>query len=265
MNIAGYTASVLIGISLGLIGGGGSILTVPVLVYLFSIDAVLATVYSLFIVGTTSAIGTLSYFRKGLVSLKTAMVFGIPSIAAVFFTRTYIVPAIPQNILSIGTFTVTKGALFMLLFAVLMIFASYSMIRKRNEVLPDTNAQKPFNYPLIFAQGVFTGIITGLIGAGGGFLIIPALVNLLKMPMKTAVGTSLLIIAINSLTGFAFSLAQASIQWTFLISVALIAISGILIGSYLSTKIDGKKLKPAFGWFVLVMGIYILLKETILK
>ena len=265
MNIAGYAASVLIGISLGLIGGGGSILTVPVLVYLFRIDAVFATVYSLFIVGTTSTIGSFSYFRKGLVNIKTAIVFGIPSIAAVFFTRTYIVPVIPQNMGSIGGFTVTKGALLMLLFAILMIFASYSMIRKKNEAVADINPQKPFNYPLLFAQGIFTGIITGLIGAGGGFLIIPALVNLVKMPMKTAVGTSLVIIAINSLTGFAFSLSHTNVQWSFLVGIATIAIAGILIGSYLSTKIDGKKLKPAFGWFVLVMGIYILVKETIIK
>ncbi len=264
MNIAGYTASILIGISLGLIGGGGSILTVPVLVYLFRIDAVWATVYSLFIVGTTSTIGTLSYFRKGLVNIKTSIVFAPPSVAAVFFTRTYIVPAIPQNILSIGGLRVTKSALLMLLFAMLMIFASYSMIRKNKE-LSAADSQKPFSYLFIFVQGIFTGIITGLIGAGGGFLIIPALVNLLKMPMKTAVGTSLLIIAINSLTGFVFSLSHIHIQWTFLTGIAGIAISGILIGSYLSTKIDGKKLKPAFGWFVLTMGIYIIIKETIIK
>ncbi len=264
MNIAGYAASILIGISLGLIGGGGSILTVPVLVYLFSIDAVLATVYSLFVVGTTSSIGSLSYFRKGLVDIKTAVVFGIPSIAAVFLVRIYIVPAIPQHILSIGSFIITKGALFMLLFAVLMLFASYSMIRKgKGEMTLDE--QKPLNYPLVFAQGIFTGVITGLIGAGGGFLIIPALVNLLKMPMKTAIGTSLVIITINSLTGFAFSLFHTSVQWSLLISIAAIAMAGILIGSYLSTKIDSKQLKPAFGWFVLIMGVYILIKETLMK
>ncbi|MDR0802546.1 sulfite exporter TauE/SafE family protein [Fluviicola sp.] len=263
MNIAGYAASILIGISLGLIGGGGSILTVPVLVYLFRIDAVFATVYSLFVVGTTSAVGSLSYFRKGLVNIRTAIVFGIPSIATVFATRTYIVPAIPQKILTIEGFTVTKGALLMLLFAVLMVFASYSMIKKGKETL-STESQKPFNYPLIFIQGTFTGLITGLIGAGGGFLIIPALVNLLKMPMKTAVGTSLVIITINSLTGFLFSLSHTPVRWTFLMSVTAIAISGILIGSYISTKIDGRKLKPAFGWFVLVMGVYIILKETII-
>jgi len=264
MNIAGYIASVLIGISLGLIGGGGSILTVPVLVYLFGIDAVLATVYSLFIVGVTSSVGTLSYFKKRLVDIRTALVFGIPSVAAVFLTRNYIVPAIPQQIFSIGGFTVTKSNLLMLLFAVLMIAAAYSMVRKRSATTDDSPRPQS-NYPLMFLQGVLVGIATGFIGAGGGFLIIPALVNLLKMPMKNAIGTSLMIIAINSLTGFTFSLSHTGIQWSLLISITAIAISGILIGSYLATKIDGKKLKPAFGWFVLIMGIYIILKETVFK
>ncbi|WEK20491.1 MAG: sulfite exporter TauE/SafE family protein [Candidatus Pedobacter colombiensis] len=264
MEIAGYLASVFIGISLGLIGGGGSILTVPVLVYLFVIDPISATAYSLFIVGTTSIVGSVSYFKKGLIDIKTAIVFGIPSIAAVLLTRTYIVPAIPQEILSIGGFTVTKSISLMLLFALLMIFASYSMIKKDKQTINPMQKQQ-FNYLSIFLQGIFIGTITGLIGAGGGFLVIPALVNLLKTPIKTAIGTSLVIISINSLMGFLFSLPHISIQWAFLLSIATIAIIGILIGSYISTKVDGKKLKPAFGWFVLVMGIYIILKETLLK
>lgn len=262
MNTAGYLASILIGISLGLIGGGGSILTVPVLVYLFNLDALLATSYSLFIVGSTSAIGSWAYFKKRLVNIKTAIVFGIPSIAAIFLTRSYILPAIPQNVFSIGGHAITKSMLLMLLFAVLMIMASYSMIRKSQQANEGCTAPKAFHYPQVFFQGIFIGLITGLIGAGGGFLIIPALVNLLKLPMKKAVGTSLVIIAINSLMGFLFSLEQGSVQWGFLLGLSAIAIAGILIGSYLSTKIKGSNLKPAFGWFVLAMGIYIIVKET---
>lgn len=265
MDIAGYLASIFIGISLGLIGGGGSILTLPVLAYLFSVDAVLATAYSLFIVGATSVAGSFSYFKKGLVNIKTAVVFGIPSIAAVFLTRAFIVPAIPNEIFSVGNFVVTKSILLMLLFAVLMIFASYSMIKKDKKTCHETPKKQQFNYSLSFLQGTFVGLVTGLIGAGGGFLIIPALVNLLKLPMKTAVGTSLLVISINSLTGFLFSLHHITINWEFLLIISSTAIIGILIGSFISTKIDGKKLKPAFGWFVLVMGIYIIIKETILK
>lgn len=264
MDIVGYSASILIGISLGLIGSGGSILTVPVLVYLFSIDAELATSYSLFIVGATSMVGSLSYFKKGLVNIKTAIVFGVPSVAAIFLTREYLLPAVPQEILSITGFTITKDMLLMLLFAILMIAASYHMIKKGGDVCDVTAENQEFNYFLILLQGVLIGVITGLIGAGGGFLIIPALVSLLKLPMKFAVGTSLVIISVNSLLGFLISLPHTSVQWGFLLCIASIAVIGILIGSYLSTKIQANKLKTAFGWFVLLMGIYIIIKETVL-
>lgn len=264
MHIAGYLASVLIGISLGMIGGGGSILTVPVLVYLFGIDAILATTYSLFVVGATSVVGSVSYFRKGLVNLKTGFFFGIPSIAAVLLTRAYIVPAIPHEIFKVGDFTLTRSILLMVIFAVLMILASFSMIKNNTDDQARIH-QKNKPAVVVLLQGIGVGIVTGLIGAGGGFLIIPALVNMLKLPMKAAIGTSLFIIAINSLTGFFFSLNNQPIEWAFLLTIAMIAIAGIIIGSYLSAKIDGRKLKPAFGWFVLVMGIYILIKETFFK
>lgn len=262
MEITGYSASILIGISLGLIGGGGSILTVPVLVYLFAVDTVLATTYSLFIVGSTSLVGSFSYFKKRWIDIQTAIYFGIPSIISVFLTRYYILPAIPEKILQMGSFSLSKSVLLMVIFAVLMIFASYSMIKKDTAA---TNPQKNASLTAVILQGTVVGLVTGLIGAGGGFLIIPALVNFLKLPMKTAIGTSLLIIAVNSIAGFGFSIGQSHIEWKFLLSVTLIAIVGIFIGSYLSTKIEGKKLKPAFGWFVLVMGVYILFKETLIN
>jgi uncharacterized membrane protein YfcA len=261
MEIAGYIASILIGISLGLIGGGGSILTVPVLVYLFHLDAVLATTYSLFIVGSTSFVGSLTYFKKGLVKFKTAIIFGIPSIITVFLTRTFIVHSIPHIILQIGDFVITKSIFIMVLFAVLMLAASISMIKKSSKPLELEDENQKFNFPLIIAEGAAVGILTGLVGAGGGFLIIPALINFLKLPMKKAIGTSLVIISMNSLIGFLFSLFHTSVDWSFLFTIAIIATVGIFIGSYLSTKIDGNKLKPAFGWFVLIMGIYILIKE----
>lgn len=264
MEIAGYIASIFIGIALGLIGGGGSILTVPVLVYLFSVDAVLATAYSLFIVGATSVVGSVSYFMKGLVNVKTAVVFGIPSIIAVFLTRAYIVPAIPKDVFALGDFMVTKPILLMLIFAVLMIFASYSMIKKDKSVDKEPGKQV-FNYPLILVEGAIVGVLTGLVGAGGGFLIIPALVILSKLPMKEAVGTSLVIIAAKSLIGFLGESGESLVDWQFLLIVTAFAIVGIFIGMALSKKIDGKKLKPAFGWFVLMMGIYIIIKETMMQ
>lgn len=264
MEILGYIASIIIGISLGLIGGGGSILTVPVLVYLFKVDALLSTSYSLFIVGATSTIGSFDYFKKGLVNVKTAIVFGIPAIISVFLTRALIVPAIPDVLFNLGDFEFTKSIFIMVIFAILMIAASYSMIKKSTVKVETTEAQK-FNYPLILVEGGVVGILTGLVGAGGGFLIIPALVVLSKLPMKEAVGTSLVIIAAKSLIGFFGEGSGHGIDWIFMLSISAFAILGIFIGTYLSKKIDGNKLKPAFGWFVLVMGIYILLKETVFK
>lgn len=263
MELIGYLASILIGVSLGLIGGGGSILTVPVLAYLFGLDAVTATGYSLFIVGLTSAVGSVSYYKKGLINVKTAVIFGIPSIIAVYATRAFIVPAIPEEIFTVGGLLVTKGLLLMVLFAVLMIVASYSMIRGRKETGEEATEQK-FNYPLILAEGGFVGVLTGLVGAGGGFLIIPALVVLSKLPMKMAVGTSLAIIAAKSLLGFSGELGNSDIDWTFLLIISAFAIVGIFVGTALSKRIDGAKLKPIFGWFVLVMGVYILIKEMFL-
>ncbi|MGZ9735986.1 sulfite exporter TauE/SafE family protein [Flavobacterium sp. GNP002] len=265
MEYIGYFTSILIGVALGLIGGGGSILTVPVLVYLFAIEPVIATAYSLFIVGLTSAVGTVGYFKKGLINIKTAIVFGIPSIIAVFTTRALIVPAIPKEVFSIGEFIVTKNLLMMLLFAVIMIAASYSMIKKDKKIIAEKSEVQKFNYPLILIEGAIVGVITGLVGAGGGFLIIPALVVLSKLPMKEAVGTSLVIIAAKSLIGFFGESGENVINWQFLLTISAFAIVGIFIGTALSKKIDGNKLKPAFGWFVLVMGIYIITKELFLK
>ncbi|MCO5260125.1 MAG: sulfite exporter TauE/SafE family protein [Crocinitomicaceae bacterium] len=260
MEIIGLIAAVLIGLSLGLIGGGGSILTVPVLVYLFGFNTLAAITYSFFVVGSTSLVGSFSYFKKNQIDFKIALIFGIPSIIAIFVTRTFILPYIPAQLLTIGTFEITKNLALLLLFAVVMIWAAWKMLSKKQETT--TNLQ---NTPLIqiFSQGVFVGVLTGLTGAGGGFLIIPVLVNSLQLPMKTAVGTSLLIISLNSLLGFITSLSFVTIDWVLLLSLTGIAIFGILIGSYLSTKVNGEKLKPAFGWFILTMGVYILLKETV--
>lgn len=267
MEIIGYFASALIGISLGLIGGGGSILTVPVLVYLFGIDPVLATAYSLFIVGSTSLVGAFPKYQEGLVNVKTAVIFGLPAILAVYITRAYLVPMIPNPVLSIGDFVVSKAMLMMGLFATLMVFASYSMIsNKKVGAKPEEEAgPQKFNYPMILTEGAVVGILTGLVGAGGGFLIIPALVLFSKLPMKQAVGTSLLIIAAKSLIGFTGDMAQYKMDWSLLGVVTGLAIVGIFIGNRLSRSVDGDKLKKAFGWFVLVMGIYILVKELYLN
>lgn len=267
IEFIGYFAAIFIGISLGLIGGGGSILTVPVLVYLFHIEPVVATAYSLFVVGLTSSVGAFNYFRQGLVKVKMALVFGIPSIFSVFLTRNYLVPAIPEEVFSIGDFILTKGIFLMALFAVLMILASYKMIKsgaKKKETSPtqQTDSEpKSFNYPMVIIQGLVVGLITGLVGAGGGFIIIPALVFLLGLKMKEAIGTSLTIITLNSFFGFLVSQNQMQTDWKLLLILSTMSIIGIFVGMALSKRIDGAKLKPLFGWFVLIMGSYILMKE----
>lgn len=266
MEILGYVASVIIGISLGLIGGGGSILTVPVLVYFLHVDPVTATAYSLFIVGTTSLVGVFPKYRRGFVSIKTAIVFGIPSIISVYLTRKVILPAIPEHLFTIDGLNINKSLMIMLLFAILMITASFSMIREKN-IKPDhwNEAEQSFNYPLIIIEGLLVGILTGLVGAGGGFLIIPALVMLSRLPMKTAVGTSLLIIAAKSLIGFLGDVDEnpADMDWVLLLMVTVLAVGGIFAGNIISRKTDSKKLKKGFGWFVLVMGIYIIGTELL--
>ena len=199
--VIGFAAAILIGVSLGLIGGGGSILTVPVLVYILGIDPVLATAYSLFVVGSTSLVGAGTYMKKGLVNYKTALVFAIPSFIAVFLTRKFLVPALPDPLFSVGEAVVTKNIGIMVFFAIIMLAASYSMIRG-NKQKEDVEEELKFNFPLFALEGSIVGVITGIVGAGGGFLIIPALVLLAKLPMKMAVGTSLLIIAAKSLIGF---------------------------------------------------------------
>ncbi|UAB81315.1 sulfite exporter TauE/SafE family protein [Marixanthomonas sp. SCSIO 43207] len=259
-EIFGYLGALLIGLVLGLIGGGGSILTVPILVYALSLNPVTATAYSLFVVGGTSLVGAIKNMRKGMVDLRTAIIFAIPAFIAVYLTRAFLIPAIPDQLFEVNGFIVTKNLAIMLFFSVIMLLASVSMIRnKRNDT--DQNTTIHYNYPLIIVEGLVVGTITGIVGAGGGFLIIPALVLLAKLPMKKAVATSLLIIAIKSLIGFIGDVQNLNIDWPFLILFTAISVVGIFLGVWLNKFIDGKKLKKAFGWFVLLMGIYIIYKE----
>lgn len=264
MEIIGYIVAIAIGVSLGMIGGGGSILTIPLLVYIFDVDPVLATLYSLFIVGSTSLLGGIPKYTQGLVNLKTAFLFGIPSILSVLLTRAFISPAIPDHILRIGNFHLTKPVFLMLLFASLMIGASLSMI-KGERVSIRRSKESDYKITLIILEGILVGLLTGLVGAGGGFLIIPALIMFGRLPMKTAVGTSLIIIAANSSIGFLGGLAhhRSEIDWKFMITITLLAISGIFIGHRISKKWDGERLKKNFGRIILVLGIMILLNEGI--
>lgn len=265
MEVLAYVASALIGISLGLIGGGGSILTMPVLVYLFGFSPLLATSYSLFIVGATSLAGTIGNFKRGLVNIKTALLFGSASISTVFLTRKLVIPLIPKTILRIGNFELSENMLMMVLFAALMVTAAVAMIRGGKDETSSGRETPRLNIGKLLFYGISIGLATGFLGAGGGFLLIPTLVILVGLPMKEAVGTSLFIIALNSLIGFTGDLGHFHIDWIFLIKITTIAIAGIVAGGMISKKIDGMKLRKGFGWFVLVMGCYIILKEVVLK
>lgn len=256
-----YVFALVIGITLGLMGSGGSILTVPVLVYVAGMLPATAINYSLFIVGSTSMAGVVNYGLKKMVNFKAAFTFALPSLVSVVLVRSWLLPLIPDVIFSANGFTLSKSLLLMLLFAAFMLTAARGMLKKQSAAVENT---APISYTRLLITGFFTGMVTGLLGAGGGFLIVPALVLVLKQDIKQAVGTSLLIIALNSLTGFAADLPNTQPDWGFLLGFSGISILGLLVGVYLSKFISGAKLKPLLGWFIVAMGIFILVKEILL-
>jgi uncharacterized membrane protein YfcA len=259
----GYILGLLIGICLGVMGAGGAVLTIPVLVYLFQIDTITATFYSLFIVGITAMIGTIGFIRNQLFDGKTVIFFGIPSVISVILTTRILVPSIPEIVVSNSSYTLTKHLLLLILFAMLMIFSAIAMIRSSRVIKKDDYSEmQKYRYGLIILQGILVGIVTGLLGAGGGFLIIPALVLLARLPMKKAVGTSLFLITLNCIIGFASKYATIEqVNWTFLLIFSGLTVAGILTGILFTKKISGEKLKKGFGYFMLVMGTFILTKE----
>lgn len=261
-HILGYIGALIVGLVLGLIGGGGSILTVPLLVYLLGYNPIVATAYSLFVVGSTSLVGTFQKYRKGLVDVKTGLAFSFPSFVAVYLSRRYLVPNIPETLFNLGDFTLTKEMGIMIFFSIIMLISSVSMIKNKKEVNASKESQA---YYKTFIQGLVIGTITGVIGAGGGFLYVPALVLWANIPMKRAVGTSLIIVTINSLIGFMGDVQTLTIEWGFLLTFTVISILGILIGVGLSKFISSQKLKKGFGFFTLIMAIYIVYRETSLK
>ncbi|WP_282032084.1 sulfite exporter TauE/SafE family protein [Winogradskyella eximia] len=261
-EIIGYIGALIVGLVLGLIGGGGSILTVPILVYFLGFSPIIATSYSLFVVGSTALVGTFRNIKKNTIDFKTAIIFAVPSIITVFMVRSLVIPNLPEVIFTIGKFSLTNSLFIMLIFAVIMLLAGWSMIKSKT--INSENAIKDFDNTHYFAigtQAIGIGALAGLVGAGGGFLIVPALVLLVKLPIKKAISTSLFIIAIQSLIGFLGDLKTLDIDWKFLITFTIISILGIFIGLALSKKISAKGLKKGFGYFTLLMAIYIIYKE----
>lgn len=258
--VSGYLALIVIGITLGLFGGGGAILTVPVMVYLFGQTPVEATGYSLAVVGATSLAGGLQYRKSGQVDMPVAVWFALPAFVGTLLARRWLTPSLPAELGQFGSFTLTKGHLVMLVFAVVMIAASVAMIRPADRVKASSDTGP--HLPGLILPGFLVGTLAGFVGAGGGFLIIPALVSFAALPIHTAIGTSLLIIGANSLVGVAGDLAAGVVfDWVFLLVALFLGYVGMRFGAKISSRITPARLKPAFGWFVLVMGIVILVSQ----
>ena len=251
------------GMALGLLGAGGSIMTVPILVYFFGVQPLVATAYSLLIVGLVALAGAIRYWSKHLVSLRSVLLFAVPAMCSVFIARSYLIPHLPDPMFHIGTLTVGKNEAIMLLFGLLMCLSAVFMSRER------TDTTQPLSVPISWKQMLLLGIcsfaiglLTGLVGAGGGFLIVPALIGVFKLPVKVAVGTSLSIIAINSLVGFNGDLlAGLSVDWQLLSALLATTLTGMVLGTSLSKKIDASKLSKLFALFVFCIGLTVIGEE----
>jgi uncharacterized membrane protein YfcA len=259
-QIIGYILAVFVGMTLGMLGSGGSILSVPILVYVMGISPALATAYSLFVIGTTSLVGGIQKAKQKLVDFNKVISFGVPAVMSVFATRKLIMPQVPEIIFSTEDFLLTKSIMIMVFFAFVMIFASFRMIRPLKEKIALEDIK--LNDFKVALMGILIGLVSGFVGAGGGFLIVPTLLLFAKAPIKTAVGTSLFIVSAQSLIGFLGDImSNQVIDWKLLEFFTLASIIGIFIGNFIAKKVDDKKLKTGFGWFVFAMGIYIIVRE----
>ncbi len=257
----GYVCALVMGIILGLTGGGGSIMTVPILVYVVGLNPIIAAAYSLFIVGTTAAFGTIQNIKNGNVMIKTGLLFAFPSLIGVYLSRMFLIPLVPDVLFQFNNFVVTSRLVLLTLFAIIMIFAALPMIRDRKQI--DSTTRTDFDKFWMAVQLFFAGILVGLVGAGGGFLFIPILIYVAKLPIRKATATALMIIAVNSLTGFTGDLPNMVMDWKFLFAFTTFSVIGIYSGIYLNKFINEKRLKTGFGYFVLAMAAYILIKEIL--
>ncbi|HEX5168215.1 MAG TPA: sulfite exporter TauE/SafE family protein [Cyclobacteriaceae bacterium] len=261
MEFAGYLALISIGIILSIIGGGGSLLSVPILVYLFSLDIVMASSYSLFIVGTTSLLGALLKQKEERVDMRSGIIFSGSSVVAIFSTRKWILPSIPGEIMIGDSILLTKRALILTVFALLAMTASLIILLKHDWSSADHRKQQ---LKFLLPVGFMTGMLAGFVGAGGGFLILPALIIFARLPFKVAVVTTLMVIGFNSLLGFLGDVMNYPINWLFLLIVTSLATFGMLLGHLFSKKIPVHYLRSSFGWIMLITAIVILVKELFL-
>jgi len=261
LDYLGYFALIGIGLILSLTGAGGSLLSLPILIYLFSLDVVTASSYSLFIVGTTSLIGAWLEHKRQQVDVRSGIVFGICSVIAIFATRRWIIPSIPDEILLSDSLTVTKRVLMLGIFALLAISSSVIILLKHTWT-PSHGVGNRLKF--LIPAGIATGIVVGLAGVGGGFLILPSLLLFARLPFKPAVGTTLLIIGFNSMLGFLGDVINYPINWLFLLLITGFAIVGMLLGHLYSTKIPLHYLRLAFAWIVLTIAVAMMVTEFVL-
>jgi uncharacterized protein len=265
METLGYFLAVVMGMVLGLLGGGGSILTVPILVYFFGLPAAIATGYSLLVVGITSLVGSVKYYRERLIDFRIALLFAIPSMIGVLVSRKYLLPVLPDN-MSVFSLGVTKDQVIMLFFAVLVLVISVFMFKaKEEDANKDSQASISKNKLYWIAlEGFLVGVITGFVGAGGGFMIVPALMLLANVPLRKAIATSLVIISLKSLAGFVGDLSEGSqFDWYFLSVFVSITMIGVLLGTVLNKKMPVLVLRKGFAYFVFGMGLLIVVKELL--
>lgn len=269
LTLFGYLLAGCIGVSLGLLGGGGSVLAVPVLVYVMHVAPKSAIAMTLVIVGTVSLVGVIPHWRRGNVNWRKALIFGSATMVGAFAGA------------KIANLPFVTGAMQLLLFAVMMMVAAILMIRKtqrsQSSQVPEAKAMNPepldsenylYNEPVcrycwlwLLTEGLGIGILTGLVGVGGGFAIVPALVLLGKVPMKEAIGTSLLIISFNSVAGFLGYWGKVELDWHLMVSFTFIAAIGTLMGTHLSHRIDAKYLQKGFGYFLMAVASFILFQQ----
>jgi len=262
METAGFALTVVIGLLVGLFGGGGSILTVPVLVYLFAVPAAGATTYSLALVSITSLVAAVPSVRQKKIAYQKTLQFGIPSLIALYTVRAYVLPAIPLHFDLWGC-SMEKNTFTMLFFSALMLASGIFMIRKKknNTECPDCR----YNPFVLMGAGLLEGLITGIVGAGGGFIIVPVLMVFGKLSLKQAVANSLVIIGVKSFIGFLGSPDLSGLDLFFLAKIVLIASVGMYLGIKLNKKLDSQQLKPVFGYFIILMGVAVLLKELVVN
>lgn len=266
MEIVGYICAMLVGVSLGMLGAGGSILTIPILIYFFHIDPLHATTYSFFIVGFTAFFGAAKNVRNGTVQLMPAVYFAVTGGIVIFLVRNYLLDAIPEILFSFQDVSITKDLFILLFFSVIMIVSGISMIMQASKNIASENSLHDVSILKLILLGFLVGFVIAFAGVGGGFLITPALIVFAGLNVKKAIGTSLCIISLNSFTGFFSSLhLHEDMNWNLLFLFVLLAAVGVFIGMYLSKGIENRKMKKIFGGFILAVGIFILLKELILE